>query len=879
MSNATWGDPEPGAGEAYPQSLLRYLLQQMMAQFSASGACIALFDESIGQMVIRMHLRARGSASNPVRNGTDPERMGIPGRRTTIQLNPAPTTTGGLRQSSQQPERPDVVLVYNGGLFPVGAVYPIDDDDLIGYAWRSNEAYIISHEDYIARLHSGHKTPFSTDSMPTWYLVAPILEPSIDEEVQNKKWLARTQGVVILYRTAPEAGFQPKQRFEALDFTERIALYLQNDQLRRSQERTQDYIRQLQQISTAFPTRVKLASLVEDVYRFTTRMVDVSSMLLTLYDRDTERIYDVFAISDGKRVEGLPAQSVTKEDRPQWWQIAQVEKRRVPLDLGDQEPDQYQELLTGVWGDQRKAKSFLFLPMKMFTRVIGSLSLTSNHSGAYRHEEEILVLETMVQIITVSIENAKLYDKARLSLQEARQREASLAAMNSALQAVSSDLNVGELLHNLVEFAAKLVQAELSTFFQLSPDGRELIAEAIYAPGSRPKDPAELATGSDDIAKHKELIEMIRLPFKGSILEHVVGEPFFYLDRSTIEDLAQSSEEGGGIFLRETGTHRMLMIPVRYQTELTGILAIHMLGQSRVFAPKEVGVLLAICAQAASAIRNAQLFEEIQKANAQLQQMDRLKDEFIVTASHELRTPLSAIQGYSTLLQRQHARTTPQQILRFATKIAEATQQLSALVVSMTEASQLGTLDKKLDLQTGPVKLLTAAEVARNILSANIERKITLHVPPDLWVVCDPFRLRQVMSNLLDNAAKYSPPESHIELEASATRLSHLQLPQDQVDPEQNDMDVALVRVIDEGEGILEEDQQKIFEKFVRASRSLTTPVRGSGLGLYICRRYIEAMGGRLWLERSTPGGGSVFSFYLPRIDAPPEAGEQHEPV
>lgn len=876
MSNATWGEPEPQTDNAYPQSLLRHQLQQMMAQLTASGACIALFDESIGQMVIRMHVRARGTTASPVRNGVDSERLGIPGRRTTIQLNPASSSTGGLRHPAPQPEKPDVVLVHNGDLFPVGAVYPIDHD-LIGYAWRRNEAYIMRHEDYIAMFHPGRKTPFATDAIPSWYLVAPILEPPINEE-QNRKWLARTLGVVVLYRLAPGAGFQQKHRFEALNFTERIALYLQNDQLRRSQDRTLDYIRRLQQISTAFPTRVILASLVEDVYHFVTGMVDASSMLLTLYDRDTDRIYDVFAVSNGKRVEGLPAQSVTKEDRPQWWQIAQVEQRGVLLNLSDQEPDQYQELLTGVWGDQRQAKSFLFLPMKMFTRVIGSLSLTSMHTNAYR-PEEILVLETMVQIITVSIENAKLYDKARLSLQEARQREESLAAMNSALQAVSSDLNVGELLHNLVEFAAKLVQAELCTFFQLSPDGQELIAEAMYAPANRPKDLMELATRSNNMAKHKELIEMIRLPFKDSILERVAGEPFFYLDRSTIEDLARSSEEGGVIFLRETGTHQMLMIPVRYQTELTGILAIHMLEHSRVFAPKEVGVLLAICAQAASAIRNAQLFEEIQEANAQLQQMDKLKDEFIVTASHELRTPLSAIQGYSTLLQRQHARTTPQQILRFATKIAEATQQLSALVVSMTEASQLGTLDKKLDLQTGPAKLSTAAEVARNILSANIEQEITLHVPPDLWVLCDPLRLRQVMSNLLDNAAKYAPAQSHIELEASATRLSQLQLPEDQVDPEQNDMDVARVRVIDEGEGILEEDQQKIFEKFVRAPRSLTTPVRGSGLGLYICRRYIEAMGGKLWLERSTPGGGSVFSFYLPRIDAPTETGEQHEPA
>jgi signal transduction histidine kinase len=102
--------------------------------------------------------------------------------------------------------------------------------------------------------------------------------------------------------------------------------------------------------------------------------------------------------------------------------------------------------------------------------------------------------------------------------------------------------------------------------------------------------------------------------------------------------------------------------------------------------------------------------------------------------------------------------------------------------------------------------------------------------------------------------------------------LSKVEVPEGQVDVEADPaMPVVLVHVYDEGEGILPEDQEKIFEKFVRAPRSLTTPVRGSGLGLYICRRYIEAMGGRLWLQQSIPGEGSSFSFYLARIGAPIE--------
>src|SRR5205085_4637198 len=127
-------------------------------------------------------------------------------------------------------------------------------------------------------------------------------------------------------------------------------------------------------------------------------------------------------------------------------------------------------------------------------------------------------------------------------------------------------------------------------------------------------------------------------------------------------------------------------------------------------------------------------------------------------------------------------------------------------------------------------------------------------------------------------AAKYWPPDGRIEILAAVTPLAKVPLPDEQVDIESDpNMLVALVQVYDEGEGIAPEDQQKIFEKFVRAPRSLQSPVRGSGLGLYICRRYIEAMDGKLWLERSTPDAGSTFSLYLVRQDAPIERGTRDD--
>lgn len=930
MPTPIWGEPASLTEAAYPLPLLKHLLQQMMIQFAADGACLTLFDENIGQMVIRLHVRLRGTNPaiptppvSPYSGATFDSRNLHDPRITTPLGDPSSSAPGQFNRHSQPLSDLQDISPEQSDLFPVGTAYRIGHD-LVGAVWRENKVFSMHHDDYLTYFYPGHKAPLQTDIIPTWYLAAPIAEPPLLYEIQSrnelhgKKRQPHMLGVVVLYQTRG-TGFQQKPRLDPLPFTERIALYLQNDHLQRLHERTNDYMQWLQQVSATFASSVKLADLLMDAYRVAALVVDVSSMLITIYDRDTRKIYDVFAVRDGEEdpVPGLPPAPVEPADRPVWWRITQEEKKPLlllsPASQQSGEIEMYDELLQGVWGDQHQAESFLLLPMKMFTRVIGSLSITSHIPNAYTREV-IPVLQTMVQIITVSIENAKLYNSARKSLNETRRRESELAAMNSALQAISSVLNVNEVIHKFVESAAQLVQAEMCAFFLLSPNKEELIAQAIYEPkkqnpgvpfmGTLPaqaiyEQNAELPlAGTSHVLplvqatsekEHRELIEKIRLPFKGTVLERMVNEgAFFYLDPPLIEELAPISEEGGAIFLQETNIQKMLMIPVQYQvkqkaqyqTKLIGILALHTPGQSRVFLPKEIGVLLAVSAPAATALRNAQLFEETQEAYARLEYMSKLKDEFIVTASHELRTPLSAISGYASMLKRQGARVTPAQVQRFVSKISDSAQQLSALVSNMTEAANIGNLDKEIDLHTGPVRLIDAAVMAVNMLSINSAQKITPQIPPDLWVSCDPLRLRQVLTNLLDNAVKYSPEESSIEIVASTTTLSQVPLPEELVDHAalieyEHDIPVALVRVYDEGEGILPEDREKIFEKFVRAPRSLTTTVRGTGLGLYICHRYIEAMGGKLWLEESTPGQGSVFTFYLPQVNPPIENGEK----
>lgn len=893
MSTSIWGGPESDdADETSPLSLLKYFLRQMILQFGAQGACIALSDESVGYMRIQAHIRLSNTQvpapTVPMHrlnhSSYDPRQQN---RRNTVNLFQNSNSSTFVRSEGTQPMRAilqtveiEDVLPEQCELFALGTCYP-RGRDLVGHTWHRNEAYALSHDEYMAFLHANHISPFMVDITPATYLAVPIREMPLAGEVYRSQSQSKVLGVVILYQFVSNGPDFNKQCAQVLQYTERIALYIQNQYLQRAQRRTTEYLQLLQGISAVFPSSVQLVDLVKSVHQFTVHVVDVWSMQLTIYDRDLNRLYDVFAIRDGQCIEGLTEQPLVrlKEERPVWWRVVQHEQGALSFSPAQdpQKAEEYQELLTGVCGDQRQTESFLLLPMKMFSRVVGALSITSTRPNAYR-PEEIQVLETMAQIVAVNIENARLYERDRQILQEANQRESDLAEINSALQSISSVLNVTQLLNNLVESVAEMLKAELCIFLQPGPSGDVLTAQALYAPSSvRMIDDGsgmpELTPPRKD--EPDQLITLIELPFKDTFLKPMANVGFFYLDPPKLEELAQGSNEAGAIFLREMGIHSMLVIPMNYQTEFLGFLGVSVRSNNSPFRPKEVGTLLAISTQAASAMRNAQLFAQREEAYAELERMSKLKDEFLVTASHELRTPLTAIHGYAGRLKRQASRATPQQILRFATQITLAAQQLSDLVANMTEAAQIGAIDKKQDLHLESVQLHAAAEIATTMLSLKDGHEVVLDIAQDLWITGDAPRVRQMLTNLLDNAVKYSPPQTTIKVSAHKMMLSEMQqfLSEDQIDHallvEKGDRQIVLVRVIDQGPGVIAEDQLHIFEKFVRAPRSLTTPVRGSGLGLYISRRFAEAMDGKLWLEKSVSNEGATFSFYLPWVQEP----------
>lgn len=320
-----------------------------------------------------------------------------------------------------------------------------------------------------------------------------------------------------------------------------------------------------------------------------------------------------------------------------------------------------------------------------------------------------------------------------------------------------------------------------------------------------------------------------------------------------------------------------LAIPVKMKGEEVGVLILGPKSARTPYSRNEMNMLRIFAQQTGLAIRQAQLNQKLQKFSDEVEQkifertaqleetqrrelgkahdITRLKDEFVFIAAHELKNPVTAIRGFLELIQ-QFESAIPKEARNHLAVISIASDHLYRLIEDLLEIARSDA--ETLRVNVKPTALVPVLElVIKELKEAMAEKhiRVSLHVEePAPFVLSDSTRLREVATNLLNNAIKYNRPQGTVEIRV---------LRQD---------DIVITEFRDTGYGIPKKDQGHIFQKFFRAKTKETEEVLGTGLGLFIVRMLIERMGGKVSFT-SVEGRGSTFSFYLPI--AQEEQGEQ----
>lgn len=518
------------------------------------------------------------------------------------------------------------------------------------------------------------------------------------------------------------------------------------------------------------------------------------------------------------------------------------------------------------WQREQDMLATLFVPLLYKGKIVGSLGLSSRSRGDFSEHDSYLANAFAEQTAT-AIEHAHLYELAR-------EHELFAQAMaNIATRLNSAVAEPAEIRQLICTEAANALQADYALLYCADMNG-QLVPLASYVDEQEPSailSDWPLVQQRDFEIRALSSLQPLLMPIEqwdqsGKLPAISAKIPAVLTSHSQ-----PSLPAIAGGFRGRVGRPASLREALQRRYVRTAILApliardtpvaLLVLARSlrpnaqkkKSFVTSDLSQAQDYAEQAAIAFTNAQLYSQLRNAHNRLQELDQLKDQFMITASHELRTPLTAVQGYLELLVQYGDVLSPDQEQEFLQKAQRGCEELVLLLSNVMDASRL---EVEAGIRPAHLERVSVLEIIQGIIELlepqvkKENRAVYMHIPAKLFVLADPSRLRQVFLNISVNALKYSYGGTPITFFARTT-----------ADPYPS----TIISVADKGKGIKPEDQAKLFERFVRLEDDLNSTVRGSGLGLYISRRLIEAMNGEIWIESSgIPGAGTTFHIRLP---------------
>lgn len=454
------------------------------------------------------------------------------------------------------------------------------------------------------------------------------------------------------------------------------------------------------------------------------------------------------------------------------------------------------------------------------------------------HETQTLLV-TLAGLVVFAIGMEGIAQQRLDAIHVLSVRNRQLRILHNATSTLTASLYPQQIAETLIAHVAELAGCSRGAIFLLSQEGDRLyLASSQGLEGS-----LQEAWRSVPVDEHSAPLAITQ------------KRPVFLKDLRKDPLLQNRGEE-----IQVEGT--LLDLPLISGGRAKGLVRFLCPRQSKP-TPDLIDLLLMLCQQAALALENARLFQEITDRNRQLQQafqelrsLDEQRNQFVASIAHDLRAPLTFLQGYVELLLQEELGPLTEEQRNALRVIEEKTHLLDRLTENITTLERLTLAPETLH----PVSIvhlaraaLQSAQPTAQAAGIALEAELAEDLKP---VFGDPVRLAQVLDNLLSNALKYTPAGGKVTVRAKRVA---------------NEVHVS---VADTGIGIPREAQAHIFDRFYRVQTTNGRP--GLGLGLWIVREVIEAHGGRVWME-SEPGKGSTFTFALPETGALPSTAP-HRP-
>ncbi len=446
-------------------------------------------------------------------------------------------------------------------------------------------------------------------------------------------------------------------------------------------------------------------------------------------------------------------------------------------------------------------------------------AVQSLNCGAFAYLEKPVDPENLMSVINRGLERQQLLLENRHLMEELERHNHVTNTLLGVSQAVSQSLDLQKIIDAALEKVADCTGLEVSFVYLKRNDRLQLMGHHGLSPIIADNMPPEVSKD------------------RGTI-----GGIFSQGKSIIIEELAKDAGHDLG-FLKSGGYRSFAGVPLLILGESIGVLGVAT-SFAHYFSPANSELLMGIGREIAIAVRNAQLYEEASSAKA-LRELDAMRTEFLANVSHELRTPLAVIKGSANSLLQPDVIFDEQTRREFLISIDKDADTLTHLVDDLLMMSRLEA--DALEVNRKPCTVLEIFDTVKERLeNLTIKHRLRISIPDATPpVVADDVRIGEVLTNLVENAVKFSDENTNITIDVQRVGNE------------------IIINVTDEGVGIPPELQEKIFERFFQGNGHKTGRRKGTGLGLAICRGIVEAHGGKIWVE-SGSGRGVKFSFSLP---------------